>query len=60
MRKAHLLLECVSVGHLDDFHLSEKDCTSLFRSGRKDPMASLKGCFLLLENPREKMFQGAA
>lgn len=59
MGEAQLFLEVFVFVELDDFYLVGGRITSLLTSGRNDPMASLKGYCGRLENPREKMFQGA-
>lgn len=59
MREGDALLEVLALIELYDFNLSEPGRTSLLTSGRKEPMANRKGYCGLLENPREKIFQGA-
>lgn len=57
--EASLLFQIFGVFELDDFDLGQEGITSLLMSGRKDPIASRNGYWVLFEKPKEKMFQGA-
>lgn len=59
MVKTSFLFKVFRVFELDNFHLYRGGGTSLLMSGRKEPMASRKGYWVLFENPNEKMFHGA-
>lgn len=59
MRKAYLLFEILVFVKLYYLNLYEFGRTSLWTSGRNEPIASRKGYWGLLEKPSAKIFQGA-